>query len=118
MYKEFIYRVFLPVCLGAGIYAFTEKYTYLNDVKNYLPDGLWAFGFVSCLLLIWNEKINTFWMVMAYSSFIVFEYLQKIEIIGGTADVYDIFVYFAFSSLAIVVNKLTVLKKQHLEKFQ
>lgn len=108
IYKEFIYRVFLPVFSGAGIYAFAKKYKYLNNVRNYLPDGLWAFGFVSCLLLIWKEKINAFWMVMAFCFFIVFEYLQKINIIGGTADVYDVFVYFTFAFLAIVINKLTV----------
>lgn len=118
MYKDFIYRGFLPVFVGAIMYAFGEKYKYLNYVKNYLPDGLWAFGFVSCLLLIWKEKVNTFWLAIAYVSFIVFECLQKLEIIGGTADIYDIFVYFAFATLAVVINKLIIFKRQNLEKFQ
>jgi len=76
-----------------------------------MPDGLWAFGYVSCLLLIWKEKNNTFWIVMAYISFIVFEYLQNIKIIGGTADIYDILIYIVFASLAIVINSLTTSKK-------
>ncbi|MGG9961266.1 hypothetical protein [Ferruginibacter sp. SUN106] len=71
---------------------------------NHLPDGLWAYAFLSCILIIWNRQIHIPWLIVVLISFVAFEVLQSLEIINGTGDIKDIITYCTFSIIALFAN--------------
>jgi len=56
---DIILNVICPVLAGCLIYY--AGYTgYLPSlVQNYVPDGLWAYAFISAILITWDRHINT-----------------------------------------------------------
>ncbi|SUX43454.1 hypothetical protein [Chryseobacterium indoltheticum] len=61
-----------------------------------LPDGLWAFSYTSIMLCIWDFKINSkniFWILLIPLIAIISEIGQKIKIVSGTYDHYDLLFY-------------------------
>jgi hypothetical protein len=98
-------NVILPLIAGIGIYE-SSKVVLLNTyIRNYLPDGLWAYSLVSCLLIIWNRRIKTFWLVLIFILYVVFEGFQYFKVINGTGDYLDILIYLVFSTIPILINK-------------
>jgi hypothetical protein len=98
-------NVIFPMFLGYTIYRL-EKYDLLNhNISNYLPDGLWSYSFTSMMLIIWNRTINYFWLSIICICFILLETLQFTNIINGTGDILDIFIYLIFCLLSILSNK-------------
>jgi hypothetical protein len=95
-------NVFLPLLLGVMLY----KIPTVRFVRNYLADGLWAYAFMSTMLIVWDRKINFYWLFFVFASFVIFEVLQKMKVIPGTGDIIDVIVYFLFSFLAILANYL------------
>ena len=77
-----------------------------RQVSNFLPDGLWAYAFTSCILIIWDRKANFIWLTMLGCFFIAFELLQSFHFVKGTGDIKDIFIYFVFGLLALITNQL------------
>jgi hypothetical protein len=69
-----------------------------------MADGLWAYAFFSCILIIWKRCISAFWIVTIVVVFIAFEYMQLRHIISGTFDYLDIVIYLAFSAFAFFTN--------------
>ncbi len=102
--RDFFFYVMLPILSGAGLYFLKLWGNIPGLINNYLPDGLWAFAFVSSILIIWDREINKLWLGIAFISFILFEFLQGIHIIAGTGDYKDIVCYLAFSFLALIIN--------------
>lgn len=72
--------------------------------RNYFPDGLWAYSLTSLILIIWNRKLQLLWLSIISVLFIGFELFQMHKLIKGTGDFNDIFIYFAFAILAIILN--------------
>jgi hypothetical protein len=106
--------VLLPIATGFLLYVLKDA-NFILIVRNYLPDALWAFSFTSAILIIWNGKINRFWIVMLFLIFVAFEFLQSIKIITGTGDLNDVICYYTFAILAFFIYKQTF-KIQDYEK--
>jgi hypothetical protein len=105
--KDLLIHTLLPILIGILIYKWDFC---MKLIKNYLPDFLWAYAFASCILIIWNRKINIFWYTLSFIVCICFEIAQFQEIINGTGDIVDIAIYTISFIFAIVIN-LTLNKK-------
>jgi hypothetical protein len=99
---DFITNVALPLLAGLWIYWSGAMGGYL---RNHLPDGLWAYSFLSCLLLIWNREINKVWVITACLASVVYEWMQHEQRLDGTGDVWDVVNYLVFFMLALYSNR-------------
>ena len=62
LYDGFL-NVFLPLLAGVFIYR-AEQYIHIPAlIRYYVPDGLWAYAFASCMLIVWERKIHWPWMI-------------------------------------------------------
>lgn len=95
-------NVIIPLVIGAGIYTMGHLSGF---VRNQLPDALWAWALFSCLLIIWNRRANTFWIVASFVSCIAFEVLQNYKWIPGKGDYLDVMVYGISGTLALLTNQ-------------
>jgi hypothetical protein len=74
-----------------------------------LPDGLWVFSYVSFILYIWNNKLNSqniFWILFIPFIAIVLEFGQYFKIISGTFDLNDLIFYSLGTVLPIFIFNL------------
>lgn len=69
-----------------------------------MPDALWAYSLSSMLIIIWDYNISKKWITIVVSVFILFEWLQFINIIDGTSDVIDFIVYCISLIIALKTN--------------
>jgi hypothetical protein len=100
--QNIFFNVLMPLLLGYFIYGCI----YLPAiVKNYLPDGLWSYSLTSILFIIWDGKISLFWTAIVFLVFIMFEFLQHINLINGTGDILDVLTYILFYIIALLLNK-------------
>jgi len=97
---DIVLNIIIPLVIGTVFY-FAKSGTI---VRNFLPDGLWAYALTSTVLIIWNRQINIFWLCLTVCLFIAFELLQSINIVSGTGDILDIIVYFLFGLFALLSN--------------
>jgi hypothetical protein len=69
-------------------------------------DGLWIFSFTSIMFYIWrNETANMYiWILSPLLIAFCFEFGQKIKLINGTFDAYDLISYVLGSVLSILAN--------------
>ncbi|MCW5931161.1 MAG: hypothetical protein KIS69_05770 [Bacteroidetes bacterium] len=100
-----IVNVVLPIIVGLVIYFAATKNLISRQISNFLPDGLWAYAFTSCIHIIWDRKVNFIWLTMLCSFFVAFELLQSFHFIKGTGDIKDIFIYFVFGLLSLTINQ-------------
>ena len=100
-------HVFLPVLTGCLIYLLRSE-PLLRLASNYLPVGLWAYAFLSALLIIWEGKIPSAWLSTAFISVIAFEAGQHTGIIAGTGDWLDIGIYFVAFSIALLTHRCNI----------
>ena len=75
-------------------------------VRNHLPDGLWAYSMMSAMLLVWQRRIVTGWVIAACALSVGFEIFQYYHWIAGTGDLFDILTYFVFFGLALATNPI------------
>lgn len=103
---DLLLNVFFPLIIGVFFYFFTSLNFPGILLKNYFPDGLWAYAFMSLILIIWNRQLK--WMAVAMVLFccISTELFQYLKWLKGTADWYDILLYIFFIILAIRMNAL------------
>lgn len=102
---DFIINVVLPILAGIGIYYTSNYYATGHYLRNQLPDGLWAWSLFSCILIIWDRRIHSFWISVAFVFCIGFEVLQHFQIIRGVGDYLDVLVYFISGVIALLANK-------------
>jgi len=103
---DIIINVIIPIIAGTIIYFIpTDNYSFVQ-LRNYFPDGLWAYGLTSCILIIWDRKINLLWMVLTVCLFFAFEFFQALHFIKGTYDIKDIFIYLSFGLFALITNSI------------
>lgn len=102
---DILFNIILPLCIGALIYYFADKLNLNGFIRNQLPDGLWAYAFLSMVLIVWNRTIHITWIIIVFLISIGFEILQYLHVIKGTGDIWDIITYFVFFGLALGVNK-------------
>ena len=103
LYDGFL-NVFLPLLAGILIYR-AEQYMHIPAlIRYYVPDGLWAYAFCSCVLIVWERKIHWPWIVGAMLLSVVYEVCQHYHVIAGIGEVRDVMTYFLFFSLALLSN--------------
>jgi hypothetical protein len=108
---DLLLNVISPLLLGYLIY-FLGSYELLPQwLKNYFPDGLWAYAFLSAILIIWNRQLNYVWLFISFLLAAVFELLQHYHLLAGTADVADIMTYFLFMGAGLFSNRFLKQKK-------
>ncbi len=70
-------------------------------IQFHLADSLWAFALTSTLyLLLYNEMQRMKLLIIAVVASASFELLQYVNLIGGTADLFDLGFMLAASGLA------------------
>ena len=99
---DIVCNIFTPLLLGVMHYWAGASLP--SWVRNYLPDGLWAYAFISCILIIWDRKINTAWIVAVFLLAVIYEWLQYLHVLAGTGDIRDILTYFVFFTIALSLN--------------
>ena len=102
VYTDLALHTLLPMAAGTAFYFIPAG----GIVRNYLPDALWAYGMISCMLIIWQRQFNLLWLGLSFAFFIVFELLQHTGVIYGTADPLDVVVYCLAGSIALVLNPI------------
>jgi hypothetical protein len=101
-------NVVIPLFLGYIFYLLGNEIVVPGMIPNYLPDGLWAYALQSCILIIWNRKINIIWNIAIMLFVVMFELLQYLHFIKGTGDFFDIITYFIFFGIALTANKFFI----------
>ena len=99
-----------------GVFEFIAGYRhytlpFADNIPNWilysLPDGLWLFSYISFALIIWDNKISKhgfFWIIIVPTIAICSEIGQLFNIIPGTYDLVDIFIYVLFFILAVKIS--------------
>ncbi len=103
-----ICNVLIPLFLGLVLYGLNNKSILPQVVENHISDGCWAYALQSCILIIWNRKINTFWIIVTALVAISYEMLQYLFILKGTGDMLDIITYLFFLGIAFYSNAFFV----------
>jgi hypothetical protein len=103
---DLLLNVLLPLLLGYIVYYAGQQGGINPGLKNYLPDGLWAYAFISALLIIWNRRLPFGWIISIYVLAAGFELLQYYKVVAGQADSWDVAVYFLFISAGLLLNSL------------
>ncbi len=101
--QDITINVILPVFFGCFIYWQRSRFS--GFALNQLPDGLWAYAFISAILIVWKRQFNTMWLLIAFITFPLFEIFQYLHVIYGTGDIWDVLVYFISGYVALVSNK-------------
>lgn len=115
-FTDIIINVIIPISAGIIIYFIPTNNFILIQIRNYFPDGLWAYSLTSSILIIWNRRIKLIWIVLIACLFIAFEVFQSLQFIKGTYDIKDIFIYLSFGLFALITN--WTLNNKFLIKFQ
>jgi hypothetical protein len=102
---DFILHTIVPVILGCIIYITGDAHVLPMLLQNHLADGLWAYAFLSCILIIWDRKSNLTWIVLTIVISILFELFQYWHLVSGTGDLWDVVVYLLFFLLALQINQ-------------
>lgn len=105
---DFIINSFLPILIGVFVYRLPLFDNYLL-LKNYFPDGLWAYALTSCILIIWNRVVNYLWLLFIFLFFVLYEIFQYLHIAKGTGDAWDIIAYIVGAFIAKLINKFVKL---------
>jgi len=102
---DLILHTLLPLLLGCILYWFASSGILPLFIQNHLADGLWAYAFLSCMLIIWDRKCKYHWIVLAIILSVLFELFQYFHLAAGTGDIWDVFVYLLFFLLALLINQ-------------
>ena len=112
--KVFLIFSLASILLGANFY-FIEKFILKKDyyIANYLPDGLWASSFTAIICYIWidNKKCRSIWFLLIILIMFLFEILQYSNVIRGTGDINDMFIYLLFSLPIFILSFKLNIKK-------
>jgi hypothetical protein len=103
--SDLILNVIFPLLCGILLYAAAHSFEFPALIRNHLADGLWAYAFLSCILIIWNREINGMWIVISFVLVADFELMQYWHVIAGTGDVYDVITCWLFFAISIQLNK-------------
>jgi len=102
--NDILWNVALPLCVGLLLYSLGTEIP--SIVRNYVPDGLWAYAATSSILITWQRRPNRFWLAITLFLFVVFECLQYLQVLTGTGDVLDLLVYLFGYALSILFNSM------------
>ncbi|MBL7748600.1 MAG: hypothetical protein JNM19_14285 [Chitinophagaceae bacterium] len=101
---DFSLNVVLPLLFGCAIYFFGRNGGLAPVLKNHAADGLWAYAFISALLIIWHRSLPLYWLLIACFVAVLFECLQYKGFVEGVGDWTDAAVYLVFILLGYLLN--------------
>jgi uncharacterized membrane protein len=101
---DILFNILSPLVLGVFIYLLKDSGFMPRLVSYHLPDGLWAYALISSILVIWNREIHAGWITIAAITCVIFEGLQWVRVMPGTADIYDLISYALFIIIALKLN--------------
>ena len=113
---DILLNIILPLLSGFLIYLIAGFADIPKLIKNYLPDALWAYSFITTVLIIWNRKINAIWIIVTFFFAVTFELAQKYKVILGTGDIYDVFTYFSVFLITLFLNNFLTNKPQSINE--
>lgn len=99
-------NVIAPLLGGVLLYYLKPVITMRALISGQLADGLWAYAFMSSILIIWDRRVTLLWMLMVVLTASVFEWMQYKQWVPGTADMLDFAAYILFFSIAWALNPL------------
>lgn len=97
-------NVMLPLLLGSLIYFLGRDGGLVPLLKNHAADGLWAYAFISALLIIWHRNLPPYWLLIVCFVAVLFEFLQYKGFVEGVGDWTDAAVYLVFILLGYLLN--------------
>ena len=97
-------NVVLPLVAGAALYVIPALANNGSITKNHLADGLWAYAFMSAVLIIWGRILAVQWVAAVFIIAAIFEWMQYLHVFPGTGDWYDMITYFLFFAAALLLN--------------
>src|ERR1700727_925150 len=92
-------NVFIPLLAGLLIYRAEQYFRIPALIRYYLPDGLWAYAYGSCMLIVWGRKIHWPWIIGAMVVSVVYEVCQYYHLIPGVGELQDVMTYLLFFSM-------------------
>ena len=98
-------NVLLPILVGMIIYFLSNYFEINTFARNHLPDALWAWSLFSCILIIWERSVSTFWIAVVFAFCILFEVMQHYQFINGVGDYLDVLFYLLAGTLALLFNQ-------------
>ena len=101
-------HVVCPLLIGLAIYYFASSIAFTHLIKNHFADGLWAYAFISAILLIWERQVNWFWIGCVVVVAFLFECFQYLHLLPGTGDVFDFIVYLSCILLGLLSNYINL----------
>lgn len=104
-YLDLQLNVLIPLLTGLLIYLYKDELQLPTIISNYIPDGLWAYAFLSAILIVWQRSVNVLWCIMPFIVALLFEVFQYLQLVEGTGDIVDIVIYYVCFSVAISTNK-------------
>jgi hypothetical protein len=107
---DILLNVVIPLIMGMLLYYFNKDLRLPGLVNNHIADGLWAYAFISSLLITWDRELNSLWISIAFIAAACFELLQYNFIIVGTGDIFDVITYYFFFFISLKLNYLFKLK--------
>lgn len=100
-FKIILLHCILPLMAGFIIYISGIENPLSVIIKNYLPDGLWAYAFGTTMLLIWDYRLPWKWLIAGWFILCLTEWLQNSGLMPGTADWLDLLTYTAGYGISI-----------------
>jgi hypothetical protein len=103
--KDLFINAVVPLLAGIVLYAAGTYFILPSFIKNHMADALWAYAFISSILVIWGRKISTIWVSVVFITAAVFEWLEYFHFLKGTGDLFDVLVYFISFTTALIINQ-------------
>lgn len=102
---DILINIISPLLIGYALYQPYFRNLEIKLLNNYLADFVWGYAFQSSILIIWDRKIKTVWVLSVISCGIIYEIFQYFHILNGTADIMDISIYLLAILLSLILNK-------------
>jgi hypothetical protein len=102
-------NVLLPLLLGSACYAVGGLLPAI--LRSHGADALWAYAFMSLLLIVWERRMPHSWIAAPFLLAIAYEGGQYSGFLAGTADAWDLLAYSAFFIIALLLNSYFIISK-------
>ena len=111
-YVMFRPNSYITKWIGIDVFSNYEFIKAFHPISYYLADLLWALS-LGCLLvtLFFSKKRGIiFCSFVAFFTGLTWEMLQWMDIVSGTGDFIDVFMYFLSALLVVIINIKETLK--------
>jgi hypothetical protein len=115
-FTDIAFNVLLPLLLGVVCYACAHSFPLPVLLRNWGADALWAFAFMSLLLIVWERRIPRLWIAAPFVLALSYEGGQWSGFLPGTADLWDLLAYSLFFCIALFLNPFFIIPKQAIKK--